>query len=69
MMTEVNVGDIVRYESHSIVRESNVYAVVLVTERIEDFIYNVIVLETNMYEAHSPWSFDPDVLNKCTLLA
>lgn len=68
MITEVNIGDIVRYEGVGY-RLRPVYAVILITEHLFDFDYNVLVLETNIEHLDGPWSFDPPVLNHCTLLA
>lgn len=68
MMTEVNVGDIVRYEGTGY-RLKPVYAVILITEHLFDYDFNVLVLETNIEHLDGPWSFDPAVLDKCELLA
>ena len=68
MMTEVDIGDIVRYEGKGY-RLRPTYAVVLVTQHIDTCVYDVLVLETNMDGLEGPWSFDPEVLNQCTLLA
>lgn len=68
MMTEVNVGDIVRYDGTGY-RLTEVYAVILVGEHLFDEAYNVVVLETNIEHLDGPWSFDTEILKRCKLLA